>query len=102
MSRRRQHYRVVLSSSVRPADRYNAPALVRTRRQGRARRVVRIGVLLTAISLFGAFRVARSRPLPLTGLVLAALAVILRDSMWGLLFLMVFLAYLPPWSPQPD
>jgi hypothetical protein len=64
------------------------------------RRLVRIVGLLTVISLMGAFRVARSRRRLLTGLVLAALAVILRDSLWGLLFVIVFLLYLPPWSPQ--
>jgi hypothetical protein len=48
----------------------------------------------------GAFRVARSRPRLLPGLVLAALTLILRNSMWGLFFFVAFLLYLPPWSPQ--
>jgi hypothetical protein len=98
--RRRQQYRVVWSSSVRPLDRYSTSALGRTRRKGRVRRLVRIGVLLTVIRLMGACRVARSRPGLLAGLVLAGLAVILRDSIWGLLVFMVFLACLPPWSPE--
>jgi hypothetical protein len=97
---RRRRYLVVLSSSAGPADRYGTSASVRTRRKGRLRRLVRIGGLLTIIGLMGAFRVARSRRRLLTGLVLAALAVILRDSMWGLLFTLMFLLYLPPWSPQ--
>jgi len=62
--------------------------------------VVRIGGLLTVIGLMGAFRVARSRRRLLTGLVLAALAVTLRDSMWGILFSIMFVLYLPPWSPE--
>jgi hypothetical protein len=97
--RRRRHL-VVLSSSAGPADRYGTSASVRTRRKSRVRRLVRIGGLLTVIGLMGAFRVARSRRRLLTGLVIAALAVILRDSMWGLFFSIVFLLYLPPWSPQ--
>jgi hypothetical protein len=101
MSLQRRRRRVVLlSSSVGPADRYGTPASVPTRGRGRVRRLVRIVGLLTVISLMGAFRVARSRRRLLTGLVLAALAVILRDSLWGLLFVIVFLLYLPPWSPQ--
>jgi hypothetical protein len=66
------------------------------------RRLVRIGGLLTVLSLMGAFRVARSRRLllPLTGLVLAALTVILRDSLWGVPFWIAFLLYLPPWSQK--
>jgi hypothetical protein len=99
--RRRRRHLVVVSSSAGPADRYGTSASVRTRRKSRVRRLIRIGGLLTVIGLMGAFRVARSRPRLLTGLVLAALVVILRDSMWGLLFLIVFLLYLPPWSPQP-
>lgn len=98
--RRRRRHLVVWSSSVGPADRYGTAA-VRTRRRGRVRRLVRIGGLLTVIGLMGAFRVARSRPRLLTGLALAALAVILRDSMWGLVSLMALLLYLPPWSPEP-
>jgi len=98
--RRRQQYRVVWSSSARPPDRYSSSGLGRTRCKGRVRRLVRIGVVLTVISLMGAVRVARSRPRLLTVLVLAALAVVLRDSIWGLLVFMVFLAYLPPWSPE--
>jgi nitric oxide reductase large subunit len=97
--RRRRHL-VVWSSSVGPADRYGTWASVPTRRRGRVRRLLRIGGLLTVISLMGAFRVARSRRRLLTGLALAAIAVILRDSMWGLVFLMTFLLYLPPWSPE--
>jgi hypothetical protein len=99
--RRRRHL-VVWSSSAGPADRYRygTAASVRTRRKGRVRRLVRIGGLLTVLSLMGAFRVARSRRLLLTGLVLAALTVILRDSMWGVLFWIALLLYMPPWSPR--
>ncbi len=97
--RRRRHL-VILSSSVVPGDRFGTSASVRTRRKGRVRRLVRVGGLLTVISLMGTFRVARSRRRLLTGLVLAALVVILRDSLWGLLFFIAFLLYLPPWSPQ--
>jgi len=97
---RRQRHLVVWSSSAGPADRYGTAASVRTRRKGRVRRLVRIGGLLTVLSLMGAFRVARSRRLLLTGLVLAALTVILRDSNWGVLFWIAFLLYLPPWSRQ--
>jgi hypothetical protein len=96
----RRRHMVVWSSSAGPSDRYGTSASVRTRRKGRVRRLVRIGGLLTVIGLMGAFRVARSRRRPLTGLVIAALAVILRDSMWGFLFSIMFLLYLPPWSPQ--
>jgi nitric oxide reductase large subunit len=97
---RRGRHLVVWSSSVGPADRYGTSAAVRTRRKGRVRRLVRITGLLAVISLMGAFRVARSRRRLLAGLVLAALTVILRDSMWGVLFFLAFLLYLPPWSPQ--
>jgi hypothetical protein len=97
--RRRRHL-VMLGSSVVPRDGFGTAASVRTRRKGRVRRLVRVGGLLAVISLMGAFRVARSRRRLLTGLALAALVVILRDSMWGLLFLIAFLLYLPPWSPQ--
>lgn len=98
--RRRQRHLVVWSSSAGQADRYGMSAVVRTRRKGGVRRLVRIGGLLTILGLMSAFRVARSRPRPLTGLVLAGMAIILRDSMWGLVFLMVFLLCLPPWSPE--
>jgi hypothetical protein len=99
---RRGRHLVVWSSSAGPADRYGTSAAVRTRRKGRVRRLVRITGLLAVISLMGAFRVARSRRLllTLTGLVLAALTVILRDSLWGALFWIAFLLYLPPWSPK--
>jgi hypothetical protein len=97
--RRRRHL-VVWSSSAGPAHRFGTAASVRTRRKGRVRRLVRIGGLLTVLSLMCAFRVARSRRLLLTGLVLAALTAILRDSMWGVLFWIAFLLYLPPWSPK--
>lgn len=100
--RRRRRHLVVWSSSAGPADRYGTAASVRARRKGRVRRLVRIGGLLTVLSLMGAFRVARSRRLllPLTGLVLAALTVILRDSLWGVPFWIAFLLYLPPWSQK--
>ena len=98
--RRRRHL-VVLSSSAGSADRYGTPGSIRTRRKSRVRRLVRIGGLLTVIGLMGAFRAARSRRRLLTGLVLAAITVILRNSMWGLCFLIVFLLYLPPWSVEP-
>ena len=97
--RRRRHL-VVWRSSAGLADKYGTAASVRTRRNSRVRRLVRIGGLLTVLSLMGAFRVARSRRLVLAGLVLAALTVILRDSMWGVLFWIAFLLYLPPWSPK--
>ena len=100
--RRRRHMRhmVVWSSSPGPADRYGTSASVPARRKGRVRRLVRIGGLLTVMGLMGTLRVARSRRRPLAGLVIVALAVILRNSMWGLVFSIVFLLYLPPWSPQ--
>ena len=97
--KRRRHL-VVWSLSAGPADRYGTAASVPARRTGRVRRLVRIGGLLTVIGLMGAFRVARSRRRLLTGLVLAAVTVILRDSVWGLFFFIMFLLYLPPWSPQ--
>jgi hypothetical protein len=97
---RRRRHRVMWGSSVVPGGRYGTSASVRTRRKGRARRLVRVGGLLTVISLRGAFRVARSQRVLLPGLVFAALTVILRDSPWGMLFLMAFVLFLPPWSPQ--
>ena len=97
---RRRRHMVVWSSSAGPSDRYGTSASVRIRRKSRVRRLVRIGGLLTAIGLMGASRVVRSRWRPLAGLVLVALAVILRDSMWGFLFSIMLLLYLPPWSPQ--
>jgi hypothetical protein len=92
--RRRRRHLVVLSSSVGSADRYGPPALVRTRRRSGVRRLVRTGGLLTIISLIGVVRVARSRPRPVTAVVLTALPVILRDSLWGLVFFLVFVLYL--------
>jgi hypothetical protein len=92
----RRHRRglVVWSSSAGPADRYGLPLFARTKRTGRARRLVHTGVLLTVIGLIGAVRFSRRRRRLLTGLVLTALPVILRDSMWGLLCLLVFMLYL--------
>jgi hypothetical protein len=107
--RRRRRHVVVLSTAVGRADRYGTlvradrygtPVLVQPRRRGRVRRFFLFGAVLTIISVTGAFRVARLRRRLLTGVVLAGLAVILRDSMWGLVFLLVFLLYLPPWSPE--
>jgi hypothetical protein len=98
--RRRRRHLVVWSSSAGPADRYGTAASARTRRKSRVRRLARIGGLLTVLSLMGAFRVVRSQRRLLTGLVLAALTVILRDSMWGVPFWIAFLLYLPPWSPK--
>jgi len=92
----RRHRRdlAVWSSSAGLADRYGTRPLVRTRRRGRVRRLLHTGVLLTVISLMGVVRVARPRRRLLTGLVLTALPVILRDSMWGLGFFLMFVLYL--------
>jgi len=92
----RRHRRdlAVWSSSVGSADRYGTPPLVRTRRIGRVRRLLRTGGILTVISLMGVVRVTRSRRRLVTGLVLTALPVILRDSLWGLGFLLMFVLYL--------
>jgi hypothetical protein len=92
----RRHRRdlAVWSSSVGPADRYGTPPLVRTRRTSRVRRLLHTGGILTAISLMGVVRVTRSRRRLVTGLVLTALPVILRDSLWGLGFLLMFVLYL--------
>jgi hypothetical protein len=92
--RRRRRYLAVWSSSAGLTDRYGTPPLVRARRTGRVRRLLHTGGLLTVIGLMGVVRVARPRRRLLTGLVLAALPVILRDSMWGLGFLLVFVLYL--------
>ena len=97
---RRRRHMVVWSSSPGPSGRYGTSASIQARRRGRVRRLVRIGGLLTVMGLMGTLRVARSRRRPLAGLVIVALAVILRNSMWGLVFSIVFLLYLPPWSPQ--
>jgi hypothetical protein len=92
----RRHRRglVVWSSSIGPADWYATSPFARTKRTGRVRRLTHTGVLLTVIGLIGAVRFTRRRRKLLTGLVLTALPVILRDSMWGLLFLLVFMLYL--------
>jgi hypothetical protein len=92
----RRHRRdlAVWSSVAGQADRYGAPPLVRTRRTGRVRRLLHTGGLLTVLSLMGVVRFARPRRRLLTGLVLTALPVILRDSMWGLGFFLMFLLYL--------
>jgi hypothetical protein len=92
----RRHRRdlAVWSSSVAPADRYGPPLLVRMRRTRRVRRLLHTGGLLTVISLMGVVRVTRHRPRLLTGLVLTALPVILRDSMWGMAFFLAFVLYL--------
>jgi hypothetical protein len=92
--RRRRRNLVVWSSSASPADRYRTPAFVRTRRRSRVRRLVHTGWLLTVIGLLGAIRAARPRWRPLVGLVLTALAVILRDSLWGLVFLLMFFLFM--------
>ncbi len=92
--RRRGRSLAVWSSSVGLADRYGTAPLVRTRRTSRVRRLLHVGGLLTVICLMGVVRVTRSRRRLLTGLVLTALPVILRDSMWGLGFLLVFVLYL--------
>jgi hypothetical protein len=92
--RRYRRNLVVWSSSVGPADRYGTPPFARTKRRGRVRRFVHTGVLLTIIGLMSAVHVTRHRRKLLTLLVLTALPVILRDSMWGLVFLLVFMLYL--------
>jgi hypothetical protein len=94
--KRRRHRRdlVVWSASVGLAYRYGTPPLVRTRRTGGVRRLLRIGGLLTVVGLMGVVSFARPRRRLLTGLVLTALPVILRDSMWGLGFFLVFVLYL--------
>jgi hypothetical protein len=94
MRLRRRRHLVLLSSSVRSADRCGTAELVRTGRRGRVGRLVRTGWLLTVISVMNVVRVARPRPRPLAAVVLPALCVILRDSLWGLVFLMVFVLYL--------
>jgi hypothetical protein len=92
----RRHRRdlAVWSSSVGPADRCGTPPLVRTRRRGPVRRLLHTCGLLTVLSLMGVVRVTRPRRRLLTGLVLTALPVILRDSMWGLGFFLAFVLYL--------
>jgi hypothetical protein len=90
---RHQRDLVVWLSSSSPADRYSSP-LARRRRTGRVRRLLRIGTQLTVLGLIGVVGFTRSRPQLLTGLLLTALPVILRDSMWGLGFLLVWLLYL--------
>ena len=92
----RRHRRdlAVWSSFVGQANRYGTPPLVRTRRTGRVRRLLHTGGLLTVLSLMGVVRFARPRRRLLTGLVLTALPVILRDSMWGLGFFLMFVLYL--------
>ncbi len=100
MRLRRRRYLLLLGSSAGPADRYGTPAFVQPRRRGRVQRFTHLGVVLTVIGLMGVFRVAGSRRRLLPGLAFAGLAVLLRDSMWGLMFLAMFVLYLPPWSPQ--
>jgi hypothetical protein len=58
------------------------------------RRLLHTGALLTVISLIGVVRIARSRRRLVTGLVLTALPIIMRDSLWGMGLLMVCLLYL--------
>jgi len=92
--RRHRPALVVWNSFGGQAARYATPPLVRTRRTGRARRLLHRGGLLTVLSLMGVVRAARLRRRLLTGLVLTALPVILRDSMWGLGFFLMFVLYL--------
>jgi hypothetical protein len=94
--RLRRHRRdlAVWSSYAGPADRYGTRPLVRSRRTGRVRRLLHIGGLLTVMSLMGVVRVTRSRRRLMTGLVLTALPVIMRDSLWGLGFFLAFVLYL--------
>lgn len=95
--RLRRHRRdvVVWSSSVGLADRHGSLPFVRTKRRSPIRRLVHTIGILMVISLMGVVRATRPRWRPvLTGLVLPAGAVILRDSLWGLAFLMVFFIFL--------
>jgi hypothetical protein len=91
--RRHRRSLAVWSSSVPSADRYGPPPLVRTRRTRRVRRLLHTGGLLTVIGLMGVVRTRPRRRL-LTGLVLTALPVLLRDSMWGLGFFLALVLYL--------
>jgi hypothetical protein len=96
---------VVWNSSAGQAGRHGTPHFVQTRRIGRLRRLLHICVVLAVIgmrSVVGTTMPRRRRLL--TALVLAALPVILRDSMWGLMFFLVFVTYLSALvtpAPQP-
>lgn len=99
---------VVWSSSAGRANRYHAPAFIRVRRIGRTHRLVRIGALLTVITLMGLARVVRPRWRPLlAGLVLTVAGLMLRGSpAWGVILLPGLLLLLStpliPGSPDAD
>jgi hypothetical protein len=82
--RRLRHQRdvAVWVSPASPADGYSSP-LARRRRTGRVRRLLRIGTQPMVLGLIGVVGFTQSRPRLLTGLLLTALPVILRDSMLG-------------------
>lgn len=105
--RLRRHRRnlVVWSSAASSAGRYGGPTFFRTRQRSRLRRLVRTGGLLTLVGLVGLARVIRPRWRPLlAGLVLTTVGFMLRDSAWGLAFLLgilfLFSAVLIPDSPD--
>ncbi len=105
--RLRAHRRnlVVWSAGVRPADRYRAPALIRTRRTGRLRRLVRTGALLTVIGMLRLGRVIRPRWQPvLAGLALTVAGLMLRGSAWGEVLLpgLLLLMSAPLIPARPD
>lgn len=96
---------VIWSLSANPADRYGNSRSVRLVRTRRARRALRLGVLVT---LVGAMRLARGvryrwRPL-LAGSVLAAIGLALRGGALGVILLpglwLWFYAFLIPAGSQ--
>jgi hypothetical protein len=84
------------SLSAGSADRYDISGLTRPAGTRRIRRGIRIGALLTIIGLMRVARAVRLRWRPLlTGVVLTAAGVVLRDSLWSVMSFpgMIFLWY---------
>ncbi len=99
--RRRPRDLVVWSSSADLANRHGVALFIRTRRTSRMRRLVRTGGLLTLVGLMGLVHAIRPRWRPLfAGTVLTTVGFMLRDSAWGLAFLLgvlfLFSAVLTP------
>jgi hypothetical protein len=97
----------IWSSSASPSGRYARPPLGQPTRTPRVRRWIRTGALLSVIGLKRLARAVRTRWWPvLTGCVLTAIGILLRDNAAGIVLLpgLVLLLSAPvvPASPKPE
>lgn len=96
---------VIWSQSAGSSGRYRAAPISRPTRASRIRRLLRLGVLLTVVSLLPLVRSSRGRWV-LAGLVLTAAGIVYRANPAGMILLpgllLVLGAPLVPASPKAD